>query len=69
MEFSSHISENQTSDLSGELAYIVEMSSIFTIDGGLYACFCRKLCVHVGTSVSQSVSGKVGVCMVGGEYT
>lgn len=55
--------KNQTSDASGELTYIVEISSIFIIDGngggGAHVCVCAAC---VGSSLSQSKTRKVGVC-------
>lgn len=63
--FSSHLNEkkkkSQTSDVNGELTYIVEISSIFIIDGngGGGACVCAAC---VGSNLSQSKTGKVGVC-------
>lgn len=46
--FSSHINEHQTSDLSGELAYIEELGSIFTIDDSVCALVFEMLVCTCG---------------------
>lgn len=52
--------KRQTSDASGELTYIVEISSIFIIDGNVGVV--RVCAACVGSCLSQSKTGKVGVC-------